>query len=102
MDAMAEALHLKAAQLPKIDVSQPESLIGNSTVASIRSGVYYGYVAMVEGLLEKIQSGTAAARVVVTGGNATEVTFRGRAEVIVDPNLILDGLRLLFKSVPPA
>ncbi len=102
MDAMAEALHLRAPRLPEIDVSQPGNLIGNSTATSIQSGVYNGYVAMVEGLLEKIQSETGSERIVVTGGNATEVTVSGGVEVIVDPNLILYGLRLLFEEVPPA
>ena len=95
MNAMAGALHLRASQLPNVEIGEPESLVGNTTVESIRSGVYYGYAAMVNGLIEKLQSGTAAAMVVATGGNATEVTFRLRAEVIVDPNLVLDGLRIL-------
>jgi len=95
MEAMAEALHLKASRLPNVEIREPESLIGSSTVESIRSGVHYGYAAMVDGLIAKLKSGTAAARVVATGGNATEITFRAITEVIVDPNLVLDGLRIL-------
>lgn len=99
MEAMAEALYLKASRLPKVEIREPESLIGNSTVESIRSGVHYGYAAMVDGLIAKLKSGTAAARVVATGGNAAGVTFRAITEVIVDPNLILDGLRQIFVKV---
>lgn len=95
MEAMAEALHLKASKLPKVEIGEPESLIGTSTVESIRSGVYNGYVAMVSGLIEKLQSGTEAVMVVATGGNATEVSSKLRTEVIVEANLILDGLRIL-------
>ncbi len=102
MDAMAEALHMKAPRLPNVEIREPESLIGNSTVESIQSGVYYGYAAMVDGLIAKFKAGAAAARVVATGGNATEITLRAKAEVIIDPNLILEGLRLLYRSVPPA
>jgi type III pantothenate kinase len=92
IDAMADALHAKAAKLPRVEVEKPERVLGNSTVESIRSGVYHGYVAMVEGLIEKVTSEVGAMTKVMTGGNAVLV-----ADIadIVDHDLVLKGLRML-------
>src|SRR4030095_7414252 len=99
IDAMAEVLHLKASKLPKVEISEPESLIGTTTLASIQSGVYHGYVAMVEGLLEKIREEFEVEKTIFTGGNAKVVA---REANIVDHDLMLDGLQRLHRSVPPA
>ncbi|MEP7147819.1 MAG: type III pantothenate kinase [Acidobacteriota bacterium] len=103
IDAMAEALHLKAARLPNVEIEKPVRMLAHSTAESIRSGVYYGYVAMVEGLITRVRTESGVARVVATGGNAA--IFAACAD-IVEPALILNGLRLLHRfgamSVPPA
>ena len=92
LDAMAEALHLKAPRLPRVDASRPENVIGNSTTESIRSGVFNGYIAMVEGLIDNITRECGEASRIATGGNAKIV-----AHVVdeIDPDLILHGLRLV-------
>ena len=95
IDAMAEALHLKAAQLPKVDPMKTETLLGNSTVDSIRSGVYFGYAAMVEGLIARFREQVGEAKVVATGGNADRISDELRAIEIVDADLILRGLNNL-------
>ena len=90
MDAMSEALRLKAPRLPTVAAQQPANVLANSTEQSIQSGIYYGYVAMVEGLIERIRSESGTERVVATGGNA------GLPEIArmmtVDPDLLLSGL----------
>ena len=91
MEAMAEALHLKASKLPKVEIREPENLIGTSTVESIRSGVYNGYVAMVSGLIKGMATDAAVDKSILTGGNAITIARLG----IVDPDLTLDGLRIL-------
>ena len=95
LDAMGEGLHLKAPRLPKVRVEKPSGLLGNSTEESIRSGVYYGYAAMVEGLIKRIQSEAGVARVIASGGNAEMISDELRGLAIVDQDLVLDGLRIL-------
>src|SRR5687767_7374860 len=99
MDAMAEALHLKAAKLPKIEVSRPDDLLGTSTGDSIRSGVYHGYFAMVSGLIEMCKRrGGGGARVTATGGNAEIAADECDSIDVVDPDLVLSGLNALAPS----
>ncbi len=97
MDAMAEALHLKTAKLPNVEVTKPNEVIGASTIESIRSGVYCGYVSMVEGLIKKVRAeACVGAPIVATGGNAALLPTKiGKTVVAFDENLILDGLRSL-------
>lgn len=96
MDAMAEALHLKAARLPKVGVTnRPNRTIGNSTADAITRGVYFGYVSMVEGLITRIRTETGISRVVGTGGNAVRLADDFTGMVIVERDLLLEGLRML-------
>lgn len=97
MDAMGEALHLKAPRLPKLSTAKPEHLLGNSTEDSIRSGIYNGYVAMVEGLISRMRTESAVVRAVSTGGNAERLSTEFAGMMTVDPDLILDGLLTLAK-----
>ena len=93
LEAMAEALHLKAPRLPRVDASRPPAnLIGNSTTESIRSGIFNGYVAMIEGLIDHVTREYGEASRIATGGNARIVTdFMDE----IDPDLILHGLRMV-------
>jgi len=97
MDAMAEALHVKASKLPKVEVVKPESVIGNSTNGAIQSGVYYGYVAMLEGLISRIRNESGISKVVGTGGNAVSVSADLDGIMTVDFDLTLNGLGMLAK-----
>lgn len=98
MNAMAEALHLKAAKLPKVDVARPDDLLGNSTVDAIRSGVYNGYFAMICGLVEMFRKRVGDdARVVATGGNSEIAAVECDSIDVADTELILNGLNLLSR-----
>ncbi len=97
MDAMSEALHLKAARLPNVEISKPDDVLGNSTVEAIRSGVYHGYLAMVEGLITRMRTETGISRVVGTGGNAVRLSDAFTGLMFVDEDLLLKGLRLLAR-----
>ena len=99
MDAMAEALHLKAARLPKVDSSRPEHLLGNSTVDAIRSGVYNGYVAMIEGLIGRIAIETGVSTVIGTGGNASRLSKELAVTMTVEEDLLMIGLSLLAERM---
>jgi type III pantothenate kinase len=99
MDAMADALHSKAARLPDVEIERPDDLLGNSTVEAIRSGVYYGYVALVEGLVTRIRNETGIVRIIATGGNAGRVSEEFAGMITVEKDLLLEGLRMLTKRI---
>jgi len=94
----ADALFQRAARLPRIDVRKPASVVGQTTVGAMESGLFYGYVGMVEGLVRRMGD--------ELGGNALCVATGGLADVIapetsliqhVDPDLTLDGLRIVWE-----
>ncbi|MBV8576833.1 MAG: type III pantothenate kinase, partial [Acetobacteraceae bacterium] len=96
-----EALHQAAAKLPRIGIGRPQSVIGRSTVPAMQSGMYWGYVGMVEGLVARIASEYGGKlRVVATGGLAP--LFAEGTAVIeqIEPDLTLDGLRMLAERNP--
>jgi type III pantothenate kinase len=97
LDALTDALHSKAPRLPKVEVSRPKSVIGNSTSGSIQSGIYYGYVSLIEGLLVRLRSESGVTRIVGTGGNAENLSAEFAGIMSVDPDLTLRGL-LRFQS----
>jgi type III pantothenate kinase len=94
----ADALFQRAAKLPRVDVVKPESVVGRNTVAAIQSGLFYGYVGLVEGVLRRIRSSIEwPARVIATGGLARKVAPETDAIDVVDDNLMLEGLRLIWE-----
>ena len=92
MATMAKALQLETSKLPNVTIESPETVVGKTTVASIRSGIVNGHIAMVDGLLKRI--GTNG-KVVATGGFAKLIAAETAAIDVVDENLTLEGLRLL-------
>lgn len=93
----AEALFEKAARLWRVEIRRPERVVGKTTSASIQSGLYFGYLSLVDGLIDRIVRETGGKpRVIATGGLAE--LFAGASERIevVDPLLTLAGLRLIY------
>ncbi len=94
----ADALFQRAARLPRVDVKNPGRVIGRSTVASMQAGLYFGYAAMVEGLIARIKAELAEpARVVATGGLAETLAGDIPSLEAVDTVLTLTGLRLIWE-----
>jgi type III pantothenate kinase len=94
----AEALFTRTAQLPRVELFHPKHVIGTNTVAAIQSGVIYGYASLVEGMLERIQKELGEkARVVATGGYAGLIAHETDVIDVVDPDLTLIGLRLIYE-----
>jgi type III pantothenate kinase len=92
----ADALFRRAAKLPRVDVAKPACVVGRNTVGAIQSGLFYGYVGLVEGLLTRIRGELSwEARVIATGGLARKVAHETASIDVVDDNLMLEGLRLL-------
>ena len=93
-----EALSERAAALPKIDLAEPRTLIGKSTVDAIRSGMIFGYAAMVDGILARLREQLGAdAPAIATGGLAGVVTPFCDLIDEVDDLLTLQGLRLIWE-----
>ena len=94
----ADALFSRAAKLARVDIKRPPKVIGTNTVTHLQSGLYYGYIGLVDGLLERIfaELGTQP-RVVATGGLARQVAEDSRYISQIDEMLTLDGLRILFE-----
>ncbi len=97
-----EALHRAAARLPRIGIGRPQSVIGRNTVAAMQSGIYWGYVAMIEGLVHRVQVEQGGGlKVLATGGLAPLVAEGTTVISHIDPDLTLDGLRMLIARNPP-
>ncbi len=93
----AEALFMRAAMLPRMELVRPRRVIGTNTVDAMQSGVVFGYVALVEGMIARIQKELGEkARVVATGGFAELIAEQTIAIDEVNPNLTLVGLRLVY------
>ena len=97
----ADALFQRAARLPRIEVRKPATVIGTNTVASMQSGLFWGYVDMVEGLVRRIKDELGGkALVIATGGLAAVVALESAQIDHVDPELTLRGLRLVWERRP--
>jgi len=94
----AEALFQRAAKLPRIDLQRPPSVIGRNTVHAMQSGLLFGYVSMVEGMVARFRAELGPTMKVVATGGLAEVVAR-ETEVIdhIAPWLTLDGLRIIWE-----
>ena len=99
VEISADALFRRAARLPRVDVQKPSGLIGQTTEASIQSGLFFGHVAMVEGIVARMRRdlGEGDRTVcVATGGLAAAITEETDVIDHADPDLTLTGLRLVW------
>jgi type III pantothenate kinase len=94
----ADALFQRAARLPRVDVRKPPHVIGTTTVSSMQSGLFFGYVGLVEGIVRRIRAelGEGAA-CIATGGLAEMIAPETQMIDVVDRDLTLDGLRIVWE-----
>ncbi|MFQ5933878.1 MAG: type III pantothenate kinase [Dehalococcoidia bacterium] len=98
IDIAAEALFERASKLPRIDLTAPDRAIGRNTVSSMQSGLIFGYVSLIEGLVSRFQEELGnGAKVVATGGLAATIAEQTDVFHAVDPDLTLEGLRLIHE-----
>jgi type III pantothenate kinase len=92
----AEALYLKTAKLPRIEVRKPARAIGKTTVASMQSGLFFGYVGLTLNIIREIRRELGSEAAVVATGGFGEMMSAEIAEIrCYEPNLVLEGLRLI-------
>ncbi len=99
LNMAADALHQFTAKLPRIEIAAPERALGLNTRDSLRSGIFFGYVALTQGMIARLKAEmhAPAARVIATGGMAQLLAPHCASIEIVDMNLALDGLRILYE-----
>lgn len=102
MNLLADALFRKTSQLPKIKIEKPAQVIGDSTIKSIQSGIYFGYIGLVDGIITRMIGELGETpRVIATGGFARLIAAGAESIQTVDETLMLDGLRLIYEKTRP-
>ena len=92
-----ESLHQAAAQLPRIAVSRPERVIAKSTVPAMQSGIYWGYIGLIEGIVQRMKKEYGAAMTVVATGGLADLFSDGTPAIDhTDPDLTIRGLLKIF------
>lgn len=91
-----DSLHERTALLPRVELSFPPGIIGTSTETAIQSGILFGGAAMIDGLVEQIRGVIGdRAQVVATGGFAGLMKIQSRSIAFVEPDLVLEGIRII-------
>ncbi|HEX77786.1 MAG TPA: type III pantothenate kinase [Dehalococcoidia bacterium] len=98
----AEALFTRTAQLPRVELVRPPRAIGRNSIASMQSGIFFGYIGLIEGLVSRIQKELKEqAKVIATGGLAESLARETSIIQEVNPHLTLLGLRLIYQMNRP-
>jgi len=95
----SEALFIKTSKLPRIELVRPDTIIGKNTTASLQAGIVYGYIALVDGIVEKIKGEVKTnPRIIATGGMADFIAEASQTIDEVDNLLTLKGLQLIYEK----
>lgn len=94
----AEALFQRAAKLPRVEIREPQEIIGRNTVSAIQSGIFYGYLGLIEKIIGEMQNAMGAdTKTIATGGYSALMAKRTPKIQHIDPDLILKGLYILYE-----
>ena len=93
-----EALYTRTAALPRIGLSRPKQVIGKNTISAMQSGIIFGYIGLIEGMIKRIEQELGSkAKVIATGGQAYSLAEEIPAIDVINPDLTLTGLRLIYE-----
>ncbi|MBK7992631.1 MAG: type III pantothenate kinase [Blastocatellia bacterium] len=94
----SEALFLRASRLPRVQIRHPEKVVGTSTIMSIQSGLYFGYIGLVDGILTRMIDELGPQKTVIATGGLAPLIGKGSAIIeIIDDDLLLEGLKLIYE-----
>ena len=97
INTAAEALFMQAAALPRVELVHPKNAIGTNTITAMQSGIVFGYIGLIEGMVARIQQELGEKATVVATGGYAELMARGTTVIdVVNTNLTLIGLRLIY------
>jgi len=92
-----DVLHERTAKLPMIQIEKPGRAIGFDTVSAMRSGLFYGYVDMVEGMIKRFKKELGGGAKVIATGGLSKIISSGTDKIdVVDPDLTLEGLNMIY------
>ncbi len=93
------ALHHEASRLPPVEFGKPEKLVSKNTEDAIRSGLYYGWISMIEGIFSKIEENYREKfKLVITGGNARVISEGLHGDFYLDENLTMKGIKYIYNQ----
>ncbi len=103
INTLASALFTKTSKLPQVELQKPKNAIGNSTVSSIQSGIYFGYVSLVDGIIERFfDELNERPPIISTGGFAKLIAEESKYIEIIEENLLLEGLQMIYRKLNTA
>ena len=94
-----EALFERASKLPRVELSQPKSLVGKNTVHAMQAGITYGYVSLVDGIVKRMKNEVKTDPYVIATGGLSNLIYKGSETIDeVDEFLTLRGLKILYEK----
>ena len=93
----AEALYLKTAKLPRIEIKKPKNAVGRTTVSSMQSGLYFGYIGLISNIIKEIAKELGdGIKIIATGSFASQIYPDLESIEYLEPLLVLEGLRIIY------